>query len=144
SLKTTPPAPPKEVKDAKAAIQIAIKDASGQLVRTIDVKEPKAGLNRVWWDLRGEPSTEVKPRMTPVNADDFKMNPDGTRKFAMAGASRLAVLVPPGTYTVTLQASQTSNVESGFSRTEDHLSQRLVVLKDPNSAGSEADIQAQT
>jgi photosystem II stability/assembly factor-like uncharacterized protein len=101
-LKTAPPAPPKDQKDAKAAIQIVIKDGAGQLVRTIDVKEAKAGLNRVWWDLRGEPSTEVKPRTRPVNADDFKMNPDGTRKFAMAGASRLAVLVPPGRYSVAL------------------------------------------
>jgi photosystem II stability/assembly factor-like uncharacterized protein len=137
SLKTAPAAPPKDAnpkdaKDTKSAIQIAIKDASGQLVRTLDVKEPKAGLNRVWWDLRGEPSTEVKPRTRPVNADDFKMNPDGTRRFAMAGSSRLSVMVPPGTYSVTLiGAGQTA-------------AQPLAVLKDPNTSGSEADIQAQT
>jgi len=136
SLKTAPAATKdadtKDAKDTKAAIQIAIKDASGQLVRTIDVKEPKAGLNRVWWDLRGEASTEVKPRTRPVNADDFKMNPDGTRKFAMAGASRLSVLVPPGTYSVSLVgAGQVT-------------AQPLTVVKDPNTAGSEADIQAQT
>src|SRR5262245_34030997 len=130
----------KDTKDAQAAIQVAIKDASGQVVRTIDVKEPKAGLNRVWWDLRGEPSTEVKPRTRPVNADDFKMNPDGTRKFAMAGSSRLSVLVPPGTYSVTLQ----SPAAPGFSRTGEQLTQSLVVLKDPNTAGTDADIQAQT
>jgi len=143
SLKTAPPVPPEktsDAKDRKATIQIAIKDASGQLVRTIDVKEPKAGLNRVWWDLRGEPSTEVKPRTRPVNADDFKMNPDGTRKFAMAGSSRLSVLVPPGTYTLTLQ----SPVVSGFSRTGEQTTQQLLIRKDPNTAGSEADIQAQT
>src|SRR5207245_4718993 len=62
----------------------------------------------------------------------FKMNPDGTRKFAMAGASRLSLLEPPGTYTVTLDAAgQTA-------------SQTLTVRKDPNSAASEADIEAQT
>jgi len=126
-------APPKDPKDpAKVVVKIVIKDAGGQAVRTLDVKEPKAGLNRVWWDLRGEPSTEVTPRMRPVNADDFKMNPDGTRKFAMAGASRVSVLVPPGTYTVTLTGA-------GPDATE-----RMTVLKDPNTAGSDADIQAQT
>jgi hypothetical protein len=126
-------APAKDAKDpTKAVVKIVVKDAGGQTIRTIDVKEPKAGLNRVWWDLRGEPSTEVTPRMRPVNADDFKMNPDGTRKFAMAGASRLSVLVPPGTYSVTLTGA-------GPDATE-----HMTVLKDPNTAGSEADIQAQT
>ena len=134
-LKSAPPKPAagaQEVKDVKDAPKIVIKDAAGQILRTIDVKEPRAGLNRVWWDLRGEPSTEVRPRTRPVNADDFKMNPDGTRKFAMAGASQLSVLVPPGTYTVTLTAAGETAV------------QNLIVRKDPNTAGSESDIQAQT
>jgi len=126
-------APAKDPKEpGKAIVKVVVKDAAGQTIRTIDVKEPKAGLNRVWWDLRGEPSTEVTPRMRPVNADDFKMNPDGTRKFAMAGASRLSVLVPPGTYSVTLTGAGPEVTE------------RMTVLKDPNSAGSEADIESQT
>ena len=129
-LASVPAKDPKE--PAKAVVKIVIKDAGGQAIRTIDVKEPKVGLNRVWWDLRGEPSTEVTPRTRPVGADDFKMNADGTRKFAMAGASRLSVLVPPGSYSVTLTGA-------GPEATE-----RMTVLKDPNTAGSEADIQAQT
>src|SRR5204862_7226338 len=51
---------------------------------------------------------------------------------AVIGASRLSVLVAPGTFTVTLAAA-------GQTKTEN-----LVVRKDPNTAGSEADIQAQT
>jgi photosystem II stability/assembly factor-like uncharacterized protein len=126
----TAPAPVKDAKDSP--IKVVVKDASGQTVRTIDVKEPKAGLNRVWWDLRGEPSTEVKPRTRPVNADDFKMNPDGTRKLAIAGSTRLSVLVPPGTYNVALTgAGQTA-------------AQPLIVRKDPNTSGTESDIDAQT
>jgi photosystem II stability/assembly factor-like uncharacterized protein len=119
-------------KEAKQTVTIAIKDAAGQTVRSIEVKEPHAGLNRVWWDLRGEPTTEVKLRTPPLYAADFRMNPDGTRKFAVIGSSRLSVLVPPGTFTVTLTAA-------GQTRTE-----TLVVRKDPNTAGSEADLQAQT
>jgi photosystem II stability/assembly factor-like uncharacterized protein len=125
-LKAAPP------NDAKDAVKVVVKDAGGQIVRTIDVKEPRAGLNRVWWDLRGEPSTEVKPRTPPLYAGDFKMNPDGTRKFAMAGSSRLSVLVTPGTYSVTLTAAGRTAAE------------KLVVRKDPNTAGTESDIQAQT
>ena len=119
-------------KDAKPPVTLAIKDAAGLLVRTIEVKEPHAGLNRVWWDLRGEPTTEVKLRTPPLYAADFRLNADGTRKFAVIGASRLSVLVAPGTFTVTLAAA-------GQTKTEN-----LVVRKDPNTAGSEADIQAQT
>jgi photosystem II stability/assembly factor-like uncharacterized protein len=125
-LRTAPPS------DAKDGVKVVVKDPAGQIVRTIDVKEPRAGLNRVWWDLRGEPSTEVKPRTPPLYAGDFKMNPDGTRRFAMAGSSRLSPLMPPGTYSVTLTAAgQTA-------------SENLVVRKDPNTAGTESDIQAQT
>ena len=133
-LKTAPPKDPKAPKDAKAPVRIVVKDAAGQPVRAIDVKEPKVGLNRVWWDLRGEPTAEVKPRTAPLNADDLKMNPDGTRTFAMAGASRLSALVPPGTYSVTLEAPGAAGT----------VTQPLTVRKDPNTAGSEADIQAQT
>jgi photosystem II stability/assembly factor-like uncharacterized protein len=125
-LKTAPP------RDAKDAVKVVVKDTAGQVVRTIDVGEPRAGLNRVWWDLRSEPSTEVKPRTPPLYAGDFKMNPDGTRRFAMAGSSRLSPLMPPGTYSVTLTAA-------GQTATEN-----LVVRKDPNTAGTESDIQAQT
>src|SRR5262249_10191255 len=101
-------------------------------IRTLEVKEARAGLNRVWWDLRGEPSTEVKLRTPPTTAPDFRLNPDGTRRFVMAGASRLSMLEPPGTYTVTLTANGQAQ------------SQDLVARKDPNSAGTEADIEAQT
>ena len=126
-------------KETKSGIKVTIKDAAGQTIRSLDVKDPVAGLNRVSWDLRGEPSTEVKPRTPPVDAPDFKMNPDGTRRFAMAGASRLSVLVPPGTYTVALELPAAGGGSSTQAGTE-----RLTVLKDPNTAGTDADIQAQT
>jgi hypothetical protein len=45
---------------------------------------------------------------------------------------RLAVLALPGTYTVTLNVG------------EEKFTQKLTVLKDPHSVGSESDIQAQT
>jgi hypothetical protein len=58
------------------------------------------------------------------------VGPDGTRKFPTGGP--LSVLVPPGTYSVKLIAAGVERVEP------------LVVRKDPNTAGTEADIAAQT
>src|SRR5204863_499291 len=62
--------------------------------------EVKAGINRVWWDLRSERTTQIRLRTTPLYASDVPFGPEGWRKPpAMA---RLMVLAAPGTYTVTL------------------------------------------
>jgi photosystem II stability/assembly factor-like uncharacterized protein len=118
--------------DARRAIKLTISDASGKPVRTLEVgKDAVAGVNRVWWDLRTDPTTEIKLRTPPRDVPDFKMAADGTRKFPTAGP--LSVLVPPGTYTVKLIG--TGDVER---------SQPLTVRKDPSTEGSEPDIVAQT
>jgi hypothetical protein len=115
---------------AKAAIKLVIGDASGKTVRTLEVKEPVAGINRAWWDLRTDPTPEIKLRTPPLYVPDFPMAADGTRKFPTAGP--MSVLVPPGTYTVKL-------VGAGPERTAS-----LTVRKDPNTEGTEPDIAAQT
>ncbi len=118
--------------DARRAIKLTISDSSGKPVRTLEVgKDAVAGVNRVWWDLRTDPTTEIKLRTPPRDVPDFKMAADGTRKFPTAGP--LSVLVPPGTYTVKLIG--TGDVER---------SQPLTVRKDPSTEGSEPDIAAQT
>jgi photosystem II stability/assembly factor-like uncharacterized protein len=116
---------------AREKIKIAISDASGKTIRTLDVgKDAAAGINRVWWDLRLDATEEIKLRTAPVHAAEFRLNPDGTRKFPTGGT--LSMLAPPGTYTVKLTAG-------GVERTAS-----LVVRKDPNTAGSEHDIAEQT
>jgi photosystem II stability/assembly factor-like uncharacterized protein len=92
--------------------------------------EAKAGINRYWWDLRFEQGTEVKLRNAPLYAPDVTVGPEGWR--SAPGAARIALLAPPGTYTVTLTVG------------EEKFSQKLNVLKDPHSSGSESDIQTQT
>jgi photosystem II stability/assembly factor-like uncharacterized protein len=92
--------------------------------------EAKPGINRYWWDLRLEQGTEVKLRNAPLYAPDVTVGPEGWR--AAPGAARIALLAPPGTYTVTLSVG------------EEKFSQKLNVLKDPHSSGSESDIQTQT
>jgi len=92
--------------------------------------EVKAGINRVWWDLRTERTTQVRLRTAPLYAPDVPLGPEGGRR--PPAVVRMAVLVQPGTYTVTLAVGG------------EQFTQKLTVLKDPNTAGSESDIEAQT
>jgi hypothetical protein len=89
-----------------------------------------AGLNRVYWDLRYEPSKEVRLRTSPLYAPWLRVGPDGTRPAP--GAGSLSIFAPPGNYTVKLSSGGRD------------LAQPLTVRKDPNSGGTEADIEAQT
>jgi hypothetical protein len=140
----------------KDVAKLTITDASGKRVREIECRaakpgaaaakksseeeeypdadpppcEVKAGINRVWWDLRSERSTQIRLRTTPLFAPDVPFGPEGWRK--PPALARLAVLALPGTYTVTLAVG------------EERFTQKLMVLKDPHTAGSEGDIQAQT
>src|SRR5215813_3893612 len=114
----------------KNEASIRILDAKGAPVQTIRGTR-NAGLNRVWWNLRSENSKEIRLRTSPLYAPDVKLNAEGWRPLPEGG--RLTVLMPPGTYTVKLIVD---GQEAG--------SQSLKVLKDPNSVGSEADINRQT
>lgn len=109
-------------------VRIRIEDARGKTVRTLTGTK-SVGINRVTWDLRGELTTEVRMRTSPAYASDIKLGTDGTR--SAPGTARMSILLPPGNYTVRLSVGG------------QELSQPLVVKKDPNSTGTEADIDAQ-
>ena len=111
-----------------APVKVAIVDAAGATVRTLTGTNV-AGVNRIHWDLRYEPSKEVRLRTSPMYAPHIVAPPNGR---VAPGTSTLAILAPPGTYTVKLTAG-------GVEQT-----MPLVVRKDPNSGGTEADIEAQT
>jgi len=108
-------------------VKIRIVDAAGDTIRTLDGKK-EAGINRVWWNLETDSTTQMKLRTKPLYADWVELGDDGWRP---APEGRWTLLAPPGTYTVVLQAD-----EAAYSR-------ELEVLKDPHSEGSEADIAAQ-
>ncbi len=110
-------------------VKIRIEDARGQRIRILNGTK-NVGLNRVTWNLEGESTTEVRMQTSPAFAPEVKVGPDGTRNAP--GAGRLSILMPPGTYTVKLIAGGET------------LSQPLVIRKDPNSGGTEAEIAAQT
>jgi hypothetical protein len=114
-----------------APVRVTILDPKGEVVRTLS-GPGSAGLNRIHWDLRGEPSDPIRMRTSPLApAPHVRLGPDGTRPPAGGGAT-ISILMPPGTYTVKLRAGGRE------------LTQPLTVRKDPNTAGTEADIEAQT
>jgi photosystem II stability/assembly factor-like uncharacterized protein len=109
-------------------VTLTIVDQQGQVVRTLEGTR-NAGLNRVHWDLRYEPSRQVRLRTRHLYDPDVRVGPEGWRPAP--GTGRLSILAPPGTYTVRLSVGGRD------------LTEKLVVLKDPNSGGSEAEIQEQ-
>jgi hypothetical protein len=110
------------------SVTITIKDASGAVVRTM--KGPTyAGINRVYWDLRGDPTPQGKLRTSPQFADWMTVGLEGKNTPSFG---RISLLVPPGTYTVSVAARGQT------------LTQPLELRKDPASGGSEEGIRAAT
>ncbi|MGH9393517.1 MAG: hypothetical protein ACRD1E_05050, partial [Terriglobales bacterium] len=111
--------------------QVAIKvlDAAGKLVATVP-GAGRAGINRVYWNLRNQPSPTVRLRTLSPYAPDQTLNAQGWR--AAPNSRPLTIMAPPGNYTVELTAGGTTQKQS------------LTLLKDPHSDGTAADIAAQT
>ena len=116
----------KEVSDS-VKVSVAITNAVGDTVRTL-AQMPKPGINKIHWDLKGEPSTQILMRTAPKYADWVPLGADRTRKPTVIPFS---ILMPPGQYSVHLKIGDDSSV------------QPLEVVKDPNSESSMADIMAQ-
>src|SRR5439155_9307081 len=98
------------------------------VVRTQAGKK-SAGHNRINWNLRYEPTKEIRLRTSPLHAPDVRPGPEGWRPAPDGG--RFRILAPPGNYTVKLSVGGRE------------LTQPLTVRKDPHSGGTEADLQAQ-
>ena len=107
--------------------EVEIVDGAGGVVRTLRGTN-RAGVNRVHWNLRDEPNEPIRLLTSPMYAPHIEVGETGR---PAPGGSRVSVLMPPGRYTVRLKAAGQVH------------EQPLEVLKDPHSAGSEADIAAQ-
>lgn len=112
-----------------AEVSLEVRDADGALIRSLEDVPKTAGLHRVPWNLRSDPTPEIELRTEPEENPHIVLDRDGTREMPDGGRFRL--LVPPGTYTVVLTVG------------EETFEQVLEVRKDPNSSGTEADIEAQ-
>ena len=118
---------------ASGNVALAIQDAKGQTIRTLNGPRG-AGVHRVSWDLRDSATKQVVFRTSPLFAPDVRVGPDGIRASEGGfggGGGLFAILQPPGTYTVKLSVGGKE------------YTQTLRVLKDPHSAGTDADIAAQ-
>ncbi len=139
ALADTPPRPPSSPPDSAhrpKPAKLVILDARGDTVRMLE-GERRPGLNRVWWDLRYVAPAVPKLRTAPPGKPFVRVGADGTRPLVTwdLDLSLRGPLVPPGSYTVRLTVGDTTPAA---------LTQSLTVLKDPNTAGSDADVQAQT
>jgi len=110
-------------------VKIAITDKEGQIIRTIDGTK-KIGINRVWWDLKYDAAKKAKLRTSPIGAPHIKVGAKGWRSI-VTWDSGVRPLAAPGTYTAKLSVNG------------QELAQKLIVKKDPHSAGSVSDIQTQ-
>jgi hypothetical protein len=108
-------------------------DAGGGVVRDLRVT-PRAGLNRVSWDLRHEPPRLIAMRTTPPENPHIWEEPrfrgQDTRPVTHWGLepAQVGPIVTPGKYTVKLTVDGRSSSEP------------LEVLKDPRIAASQADL----
>ena len=105
---------------------VEIVDGTGAVVRTLEGSN-NAGVNRIYWDLRDEPNDPIMLYTSPMYAEHIVVGEEGRP----AGGARISILMPPGQYTVRL------NVDGATHE------QPLTVIKDPHSAGTEADIAEQ-
>jgi photosystem II stability/assembly factor-like uncharacterized protein len=110
-------------------VQLEIHDEGGRFVQLLDTDLLRPGINRVHWDLEEEASNTPTLRTAPVEHSHVEFPEESGR--SLGEGERVTPLAPPGNYTVTLRAA-------GF-----NLVQPLLLLKDPNSGGSELEIQEQ-
>lgn len=111
----------------KDSVSLVFTTETGDTVRTMK-HQGKAGFNRVWWDFYDDPTTELVMRTKPRYAEWVSLDDDRTREPPFSPMSHM---VPPGTYQVHLVIGDEVQTQS------------LKVLKDPNSEGTEEDIQQQ-
>ena len=120
------------------AATIRIRDAEGDLVRTLDDLPSAPGLHRVTWDLRHDATTEVRLRSKPDERPDWEMPERGWR--ALPDGGRFSMLAAPGGYLLELVLPTGSDEadEGDPVSTVD-----MDLLLDPDSAASASDLAAQ-
>lgn len=117
-------------------VKLRIADAQGKPVRDLGNVKAVAGLNRIAWDVRYDPPRVPKLRTAaPDNSfvwEEPRFRGKDSRPVLHWGIENAVVgpIVPPGRYTIRLAAN---------GRT---LTQPFAILKDPNTAASDADLAA--
>ena len=110
--------------DAKDSVAVSFTDDAGTTWRTMNVAA-KAGLNRIWWDLRSDRSNETRVRTSPLYTSGAALGYDAK---PAPWINRVTMLVPPGLYTVKVKVGT------------QELTEKLEVRKDPNYPATDAQI----
>ena len=79
-------------------MEIESADDAGEVVRTLKGTRD-TGVNRVWWDLMGEPVEEVRLRTKPLFSDDMSLGNERWRPVPggpLEGPGLGTILQPPG------------------------------------------------
>jgi tRNA(Ser,Leu) C12 N-acetylase TAN1 len=115
-------------------VKIEILKKDGTVVRTISGKED-AGINRVWWDLRHEPTLQPRLLVSPPDKPWVKLEGREFRPLVTWDLDlyrgQLGPRVVPGDYAMRITVNGKTEV------------QNITVLKDPNTAGTVDDIEKQ-
>ncbi|MDZ7646407.1 MAG: hypothetical protein U5K54_04080 [Cytophagales bacterium] len=119
---------------SKDSVEWMVLNSRNEIIRKEKgINQP--GINRIWWDLRLQPYEFPKLRTKPRGKDWVTLDEKGERTMFIfdldIGPGQTPPLVPPGMYTIVLKVNGKEYKQS------------LVVVKDPNTKGSEADIQNQ-
>jgi photosystem II stability/assembly factor-like uncharacterized protein len=121
------------LKSETKEVKLEVFDDKGTLVRHLK-GTGQAGVNRVWWDLQFDPTTHVALRTTPPGNphiwSEKRFVGKQTRPVFYYGVSSEgndAPLVAPGTYSVKVTAAGETQ------------SQKILVVKDPNTPATVAD-----
>src|SRR5215831_4645945 len=119
--------------------RLVILDGQGDTVRVLQGQR-KPGLNRVCWDLRYTAPKTPQLRTSPPGRPFVRVGVDGTRSLVTwdLDLSLRGPLVLPGSYKVNLVLAGADTTAAPVTAT-----QSVTVLKDPNTAASDADVAAQ-
>ncbi|HEX6559312.1 MAG TPA: hypothetical protein VF021_07610, partial [Longimicrobiales bacterium] len=125
-----------DLKSAPAApIEFQITDASGTLIRKLEARRPRAGLNTLTWDLRYDGPKQVALRTTPPDNphlwEEARFKGKDTHPiihWGIQGPQTQGVTALPGRYEVRMIVNG-----KPYARTFD-------VVKDPAVAASDADL----
>ncbi len=112
------------------SVTLEILDPEGGVIRELDEVSSEAGLHRLWWDLYHQHTPEVRLRTRPLENPETPLPSEGWRPQGDGG--RMAVLAPPGIYTVRLTVGSET------------WSQELELRRDPATGGSDQDLERQT
>ncbi len=125
---------------------VRILSQAGDTVRTLSVAV-RPGINRLWWDLRYEPTRRAKLRTAPPGLPWVPLGPEGWRPLRTwdldLDQGQRGPRVVPGTYQVVLELRDADAGGGDEGAAATRLSTPLEVVKDPYSEGSLDDIRVQ-